>query len=182
MENPWAQRAGTAAAVVMAFLVGMLLGGEFCHEPDEPPPVAEVECPDPSPQIVLDCPTEPEPEELAEAPPPRSQPAQRDPGPSGRVLPDSPPPPDPRQRSRLLGWARGEATSLQACPRDPGTTYRIAVTLHVRDGLIDDVSINADDSELPPDLHRCIRTRIADWSIPDSLVPEQDRVVFRLTL
>jgi hypothetical protein len=183
MEPSNAQKVGYFATILLALCVGMLIGRDFCHGPEPAQEIAGVPCPEISPVVIARCPAEEDhlPDEHAEAP----RPAPPPPTPRtsrGEVLPQTPPAPTPRQRSELLGWARGESTSLQACPRDPGTTYRIAVTLHLRDARIDDVGINADNAELPPALHQCLRDRIRAWTVPDYLVTEHDRLLFSLTL
>ena len=174
--------AGQLAAVALAFGVGIFVGQQFCVEPPQAPP--ERECPD-EPQIVEHCPPdEPVIEELAvdESEASSPSPAERDVAPTGERLPDAAPPPTPRERQRLLAWARAQSSTLQGCPRDMGHTYRLAISLDIDDsGTVDAITIDSNDN-LPPEFRSCLRTRIGNWILPEDLPPPERPLFFRLTL
>ncbi|TXD36886.1 hypothetical protein FRC96_09220 [Lujinxingia vulgaris] len=182
MQPRASQIATQVAAMAMSFAVGLLLGPRLCA-----PPPAEVEapapCPEPDTRIVERCPEEPPPEVEKPAPakpvkPSRAKTVKRDP-----PLPESPPPTTAEDRQRLLAWARDQSISLQGCTRDPGTTYRLSVTLTLDEARsINNVSLNAGPDTLDEGLRRCLETRIADWTLPDDLAPAHRRLVFGLTL
>lgn len=170
--------------MLLALGVGILLGAQFCAPPPEEPEL----CPEPQVRIerVPYCPPDappPEEPEATEPPPPRPAPPVPRPAEETRTLPESPPALGSEERRFLLGWARGQASSLQSCPRDLGRTYRLAITLDLAaEGGIRSVSINSDDDELPAALSQCLRERIMTWPLPDEFEPRKGRLLFRLTL
>lgn len=174
MDRDQRQTASWLVALVLVFVVGILVGQQFCVEaPQEPPPP---DCPPPAqPQIIEFCPPpaddpEPEPE------PPEFDEAQQD------ELPDSPPPVEPDERRRLLGWARDQSTTLEACPRDLGETHRLGVTLEIEDRDVVDVSLSTDDQQLTAEFEACLHRRIGDWQLPEDLTPPGRELFFHLTL
>lgn len=170
-------------ALALAFGVGILMGQQFCLPPAEEP--EEVDCPTQEPRLVEYCPpvvVEKDPEPPVDPPPALASEERRRTS-TGETLPESPPPATAQQRRLLLGWARDQASTLQGCPRDLGTTYRLAVTLDLDDsGAITEVSINTDRDEINTELTTCLRERIRQWRVPEELRPPQNRVVFRLNL
>ncbi|RVU48096.1 hypothetical protein EA187_01265 [Lujinxingia sediminis] len=182
MQPRTSQIATQVAAMAMSFAVGLLLGPRLCA-----PPPAEIEAPAPCPKaqtrIVERCPEEPPPAPTKPAPAKPVKPSRARPVKSDPHLPASPPPTSAEDRQRLLAWARDQSISLQGCTRDPGTTYRLSVTLTLDESRsINDVSLNAGPDALNESLRRCLETRIADWTLPDDLAPAHRRLVFGLTL
>src|SRR5690554_1341706 len=183
MQRRTSQLATQIAAMAMTFAVGLLLGPRLCAPPAEEQ-VEQPPCPEPATRVVEVCPeAEPPPEVEQPAPqrpakPSRGAAVKKDP-----PLPQSPPPTTAEDRQRLLAWARDQSISLQGCPRDPGTTYRLSVTISLsEDRAISEVSLNAGPDTLTEGLRRCLEGRIADWTLPDDLAPAHRRLVFGLTL
>ena len=181
MQRRHARIATQAISLVLVFVVGVLVGQQFCvADPEEPP---EPDCPDSSPRVVEYCPPEddePPPEDVDVEPDPEPEP--RDIASDSEQLPDSPPPVDPELRRQLLGWARDQSSTLEGCPRDMGTTHRFGITLQLDEDAIGDVSINTDGDELDPGLRDCLRERIGQWTLPDEFAPVESDLFFHLTL
>lgn len=176
MERKRRQRTVTwSVALVLVFVVGMLVGRQFCAEPPPEPP--EPECPPPTEALTVEiCPhlEYEEPEDQPDPPEPEE--------PEHRQLPDSPPPAEPDRRRQLLGWARDRSTTLEACPRDRGQTHRLGVTLELTDRAVTDVSISTEEGELSPGFEACVRERIGEWELPEDLPAPGRELFFHLTL
>lgn len=183
MTARYAQLFGQTAAMALAFGVGLLVGQQFCvEEPEKPEPKCT-----PETQVVEVCHPEDPPEESEEPEESEPAPSSAEPRevdtPTGDQLPEASKPASPEERQRLLGWARGESSTLQGCPRDRGKTYRLAISLELdAEGNVDAVSIDADDESPASELDACLHERIADWTLPDDLDPPQRPLFFRLTL
>lgn len=180
MNRRPAQIASFTVALVLVFIVGILVGQSMCAPEPEAP--EQPDCPPQPPRVVEVCPEEEpeEPEEPAEPPSvePEPQPRQAD----SDQLPDAPPPVDPQHRRQLLSWAQDQSSTLQSCPRDLGTTYRLAVTLQLNDERgVDGLSISAED-DLPVEFQTCIEDRIHRWELPEDIEPPGRELFFQLTL
>lgn len=179
------QISAQVVSLALVFGVGILVGQQFCAPTAVEPEV--LDCPPQTPKIVEYCPPDPiideEPQDLEESVEDIAPDPPRERASTGSALPESPPPTTPQQRRQLLGWARGQASTLQGCPRDLGTTYRLAITLGLdEDGEVNKVTINTDEDDLSGDLQQCLQERILRWKIPADIAPSQDRLVFRLTI
>lgn len=178
MQRRHATVAARVVAAVLLFVVGILVGQQFCTEEPQPPP--EPDCPPSPPRVVERCPPDDEPDdiEIDET----VEPAERTAEETSRPLPEEPPPADPEQRRQLLAWARGQSTDLDDCPRDRGDTHRFGITLQLDDdGAVDDVTIASDES-VDGELRQCLRRQLAKWTVPEELRPTDRQVFFGLTL
>ena len=188
MTKRRSQTAAYAVAMVLFFVVGVLVGQQFCaHGPatdgedgEDDQEVVEKRCPPSLPVIYEYCPPDPPPEKPDEEPPPPPPPPQEE---EGDTLPEGPPPATAEERQRLLGWARDQSSTLESCPRDLGTAYRLAITIGLNDDdEITSVAINSDERELSGELQQCLRERILQWGLPEDLSPPQRELFFQLTL
>jgi hypothetical protein len=168
-----------AVALVLAFIVGTLVG-EDCATPSPPEEQGVDLAPvcDPVREVVYECPpdagTPVDVEPSGEAAP-SVRPKRRD-------LPAAEPPTTPRQRARLLAWVRDQSVDLDGCRSANKDTYRLSVTLGLRDGEVAAVRLNASASELPSNVASCLRQRMSTWNPPPDLIEGRRELVFGLTL
>ena len=168
-----------AVALVLAFVVGTLVGRDCASvaEVPEPTPNNTVEC-DPIKEIVYECPPDAgqtEPQTNGDGAP---QPAKA----KKRALPKTDPPITPKQRKRLLAWVRDQSVDLEGCRSAAKQTYRLSVTLELDEGKVRKVKLNAPASELPSNVAGCLRQRMRGWRPPDELIEGRRELVFGLTL
>lgn len=167
-------------ALVLAFVVGILVGGQ-CNTSaplDPPPPTTVAAVCDPVREVVYQCPPDAGTTETVHASgeaPPAVTPK--------KALPKAEPPISPRQRKRLLAWVRDQSVDLEGCRSAAKDTYRLSVTLQLdEDGAVSGVRLNAPASELPSNVGACLRDRMRQWTPPSTLVKDRRELVFGLTL
>lgn len=164
-------------ALVLAFVVGVLVGGQCAQAPPPAPPEPIAATCDPIREVVYECPPEP----VEPTPPPARGAAAAKPKP--RALPAAEKPITPQQRQRLLAWVRDQSADLQGCRSAAKDTYRLTVTLAVDEaGKVSQVRFNAPPAELPADVLGCLRDRIRAWTPPTELTEGRRELVFGLTL
>ncbi len=171
-----------AVALVLAFVVGTLVGGECSEAPTapEPPPVVAAAICDPVREVVYECPPDagtPAPKVEAPGTPVRAVAAKK------RDLPPPAPPITPRQRKQLLAWVRDQSVDLEGCRSAAKETYRLSVTLELDEaGAVTAVRLNAPTAEVPSTVSGCLRQRMRAWAPPPDLVAGRRELVFGLTL
>lgn len=170
-----------AVALVLAFIVGTLVG-EDCATPSPPEEQGvdpDVPLCDPVREVVYECPPDAGTPVDAESGGADTMPAVQ---PKRRDLPPAEPPTTPRQRARLLAWVRDQSVDLDGCRSANKDTYRLSVTLELRDGEVAGVRLNASASELPSNVAGCLRQRMSTWTPPADLIEGRRELVFGLTL
>lgn len=165
--------------MVLAFGVGILVGGRACAPEPETETITETVVREGPERIVYECPPDVGVIGPKQPQKPGVEAIQTS---TTKALPDAPKPISPRKRQRLLAWVRDQSADLEGCRPSAKETYRLAVTLVLNDeGAVQRVRLNAPRAEIPSNVRGCLRKRMTRWEPPAELVEGRRELVFGLT-